>query len=271
MTAFVQEVGSFTCDTDTGPQVVSLSGLAGETIKAIIFFGQSQIAAGVDAHTGPCFGVATSSTVNAVIAAGSEDADTTTGAETTFKRVTDNRCLYMFDNVTPDAADGGYGEAHVSALGDNQFTLEWDIAPAEAFKVNYIVLGGDDLVVDLKDHAVPATNGEVATTGVGFLPTGLIGLIGVQAVTKGAHAIFNLGFSDGTNDRNLHVAARGGAATSDTTRRQSAHLFDTFTFSGLARGTADVVSLDSDGYTLDWTNTTSNANFAYILALGGVN
>lgn len=271
MTAFVKEVGSFTCNTVTGPQVISLSNFSGETIKAIIFFGQSQTAAGTDPHTGPCFGIATSATVNAVIASGSRDAVTTTVASTAIKKVTDNRCLYMFDNGNPNKTDGNFGEAHITALGDNQFTLNWDIAPAEAFKVNYIVLGGSDLKVDLRDITVPASDGNVAYTGTGFTPTGLIGLIGTQAATKQVHAIINLGFSDGTNDHNMEFAAAHQKTTSDTNRRQTAHLFDTFTFSGFARGTADVVSLDSDGYTLNWTNTTTNANFAFILALGGVN
>jgi hypothetical protein len=117
----------------------------------------------------------------------------------------------------------------------------------------------------------PTSTGTKAVTGVGFQPKVLLPF-GVPGTADGANTDAMIGFGCGlsTSSRGaISVSSDHGGATSNTDRRHD----DTKVFSVLDSGAvyeaADISSLDSDGFTLDWTSAAASANILNHICLGG--
>jgi hypothetical protein len=117
----------------------------------------------------------------------------------------------------------------------------------------------------------PAATGEQATTGVGFTPQALV-FFYTTRTSDGTSPDAQLGLGVATaSDRAFAVALQGedNAATSNTGRAASTvvpiRLYDAGAAARVLN--AALVSLDHDGFTLDWEFVTEGADVHY-LALG---
>lgn len=115
--------------------------------------------------------------------------------------------------------------------------------------------------------------GTLAVTGVGFQPKALIFLGSFRtSVGQAAGANINMGFATGSSARGcLSGYAAGSADPTETYHRPSDVLcYAAINSSGSNRLTLDLVSLDSDGFTVDRLTNNDSADYQVtVLCLGG--
>ena len=114
--------------------------------------------------------------------------------------------------------------------------------------------------------------GTQAVTGVGFQPAAvLFWWSSHTSVGTTVNGRFGQGFTDGTNDGAACTAWEDSASTTSNTRERitNAACITLVDETGTLLMEAAISSLDSDGFTLNWTTAGGSRKIAY-LALGGV-
>lgn len=250
--AFSTKAGSFVLNTVTGAQAVTGVGF---TPKVVLFFMTIEAADTDDfgASGTMAIGIGVSATARATIARAQG------GASATRTSAVNTLVIYSTGGVD-------IGTADLTSLDADGFTINWSTAPAAAWVVNYIALGGSDLTnVVLKQITAPAATGNQASTGVGFQPDALILIsagLTTASTTSATHAILGLGLAKSSS-------AQGTTSTVDISRIESTSSA-LITYSAGSTKTLDaaLTSLDSDGFTLNFGTTTSGA-VIWVLCLKG--
>jgi hypothetical protein len=164
---------------------------------------------------------------------------------------------------------GGTPRADLVSMNADGFTINW--VSASSMSVQYLALGGTGLT-DVKTGSASAktTTGTQAYTGLGFQPTALIvfaGKFSTSPLDQSTNGNGLFGVATSSSARGM-VAWRNvnGANPQTAKRRQSTQriLSTTTTFTE-----ADLVSFDSDGFTLNYTTAGGAADVFYYLALRG--
>lgn len=113
--------------------------------------------------------------------------------------------------------------------------------------------------------AVPGATGNVAYTGLGFKPSAIVFMSMPGA--SGTLGSFALGFTDGVNNRLMGLwgddsglLGGGNAERNLLATRCVGHYSTSWDYE------AAIVSMDLDGFTLNWTN--AGAGTVYYLAMG---
>ena len=170
-------------------------------------------------------------------------------------------------------------EADLSSWNDTTFTLNWTTNDANAYVIHYIAIGGSDVSAKVVDWTMGTAVGNRVVTGVGFQPDVVFHAHGGHAFTPAlgssiAGGAFGLGVMDFDGDQwafaNWTPDASG---TSDTQRGQvtDAALLS-FNQTLAVQKRASWVSMNADGFTMNFTNTASVAAArVFSLALKGVN
>ncbi len=170
-------------------------------------------------------------------------------------------------------------EADLSSWNDTTFTLNWTTNDAESYVIHYIAIGGTDVSAKVVDWTMATAVGNRAVTGVGFQPDVVFHAHGGHTLTAAlptnlAVGAFGLGVMDFDGDQwafaNWTVDNQG---TSDTQRGQQtdAALYS-FNNGLTVQKRAAWVSMDADGFTMNFSNTGSAlAARVFSLALKGVN
>jgi len=165
----------------------------------------------------------------------------------------------------------------------NQFTIVWSNAPANAYLINYIIFGGDDITgVQLISQQKP-TGGAPVTQDVNTDAD-------VQNITEGKGIVFcmspwrnnateigsNLNFSFGVTTKtiteaNLGMSSDDGASTSICREHHTNIKFmSKFQASGATLlAECDFTGFDATGLTLNWTTNDSTADFLHFLIIKG--
>jgi hypothetical protein len=261
--AFSTFVGTITQPAATGNQ--SYTGV-GFQPKAIILWLCKQTADGTSANL--CYGVgmATGTANRATVALSSEDVVTTSNCD---GRHDNAHCLTLIDTAAAVVA-----EADFVSFDADGFTLNWTTTDATARVVAYLALGGSDLtnakVVQIQS---PGATGNQSTTGVGFQPDCIIALTrsnDTAPPATSALSMFSMGFGTSSSARACTSATSQDAqATSNTWRSQIATgIIRGINVGGTDRLVADVVSMDSDGFTLNYSVDTV-ARYIWVLCLKG--
>ncbi len=254
--AFNYQVGSFAVPATTGNHAV-VSGLS-FTPKALLFFADRQIAdakstdaAGTNAAMPlTVLGMATGASNQATLRSN----DDFTGGDATYEG---GNC------VKSQTATGTTNfEATLVTLDSGGFTLNFTTANATAYIVNYIAMGGSDLSAKVVSFTPPTTtNASFGVTGAGFQPTGAIFIGGGATNTFGG-----IGFTDGTNQG--ANSSNFSVAIGNYERVNQSYV----EVNGAAkRFEANIVSLDADGCTLNFTTTTASGTTMSVLFLNGIN
>jgi len=170
-------------------------------------------------------------------------------------------------------------EADLSSWNDTTFTLNWTTNDAASYVIHYIAIGGSDIQARVVDWTMRTTVGNSTVTGVGFHPDVVFHAHGGHAFTNivpasRADATFGLGVMDFDGDQWAFANwLEDAAGTSDTQRGQltNAALYS-FNQTQTVQKQANWVSMNADGFTLNFSNTGSNlAARVFSLALKGVN
>lgn len=119
----------------------------------------------------------------------------------------------------------------------------------------------------------PGATGNQATTGIGFQPAALLIWTTWQTATGFADGIlWGLGATDGTRQECIAGAVADAAATSASRRAASnARLIDIYNSSSTNLGRATIVSLDADGFTVNWSVVDgAGGQVLHVVAFGSV-
>lgn len=164
-------------------------------------------------------------------------------------------------------------EADLASFDSDGFTLNVPDLPTAARTFGYLALAGGDYHVGIETQRTSA--GTKATTGVGFKPAGLL-VVSANLVAGGTFdatndALLSVGGADGTregvtwggqDDALSTSVAKSNQTTSKAVRLAAAASTPS------TNAEADLASLDSDGFTLDWTTADATAREFWYLAFG---
>ncbi len=259
--AFECFAGTLTCPGSTGNQAITGVGFQP---KAVMFFGSEIDSDGNKVNVLVSFGVATSSSARGVVGLTDNDAFSTTDVER-YQSITN--CIvshsvtvrYLADFVSMDA-DG--------------FTINWSSVQSGE-QVQYLCLGGADLTnAAVVNFTSPTSTGNDAVTGAGFEPD-FVFLIGglctageLDAIQGNGH--WGLGAAISPTSR----ATVGGfmadnVGTTDTNAQQIVTEAFTILNGSSVIEQADHVSMDADGFTLNWGTVNASARNMTALCLKG--
>ncbi len=170
-------------------------------------------------------------------------------------------------------------EADLSSWNDTTFTLNWTTNDAAGYVIHYIAIGGSDVDAKVVDWTMGTTVGNRTVTGVGFQPDVVFHAHGGHALTAALPT--NRRWRrvrprrDGFRRRSMGVRQLddGQRGTSDTQRGQLTNAAIYSFNNGLTvQKRASWVSMNADGFTLNFSNTGSAAAArVFSLALKGVN
>lgn len=197
-----------------------------------------------------------------------DDANTDTAGN---NRGTASDCI-----LRTSAAGTVLGLADVSASDSDSFTLNYTSVDGTAYVTNYIALGGD-IRGKSGAEAKPTTTGNEVITGAtdgSTTPTALLIITGgddMLALNTNYSARASIGLGWGTSATSRGGSwwgQRSGRTTGDGVVYQRTAIIAASTSNGVL-GEADLVTLDSDGFTLNWTTVSTRASYYFWIALWG--
>jgi subtilisin-like proprotein convertase family protein len=169
-------------------------------------------------------------------------------------------------------------EADLQAWDATSFTLNWTTNDSRAYTIHYLLIAGSDVSAKVLNWQMPTATGNFAVTGIGFQPTAVIHIhtgSGFTA-TPPASAVnsgFGLSVMDfGGTQWATEMFSVNGTTGGDTQRAQATDAAIYTIDSGLnVTKKASLVSMDTDGFTLNFTTANANAAQVFSLALFNVN
>lgn len=213
------------------------------------------------------FGIATAST-SATICSSGQNAQATTSARHRHGAAGD--CILIINLGGTIAA-----AAQLTSFDSDGFTLNWSDNNVTGFLINYIAIGGTDLTnAAVANWTMPTSTGNKAVTGVGFQPD-LVLHFHSGIATTGNASLANGEIGLGAMGKNgnqwaNHFLSLDNVATTDTQRTQLTDQTLAATDNSLAHSMkASYVSMDSDGFTTNFTTAPATAGKVDSLCLKG--
>jgi hypothetical protein len=260
-------VDTFTIPTSTAGTTITRTGY-GFQPKAVMLWCSGRTES-VDAVGGQsqqwCVGCATSPTVRVAQSMYSQDGAASAVAG---NALTTNACLQTITTASATVD----GLLDVQSFDSNGVTFIIDDAFATTLRVTVWALGGTDLT-----NAVAGTFSSLAGTGTqnvvlspGFQPSIVFLLLSGQAVAGSAR--FGLGYgTDASHQATVGVSSRTSAANSETYRYSTAtHILGLPNLTNTTNTfDAQLVSMQSDGFQLEWITNTVSRSVAYLALQGG--
>jgi len=161
----------------------------------------------------------------------------------------------------------------VNAVSSTGFTINWTGQVTNTI-VHYLALGGTDVSAYANALTPRTTTGTQAVTGVGFTPKLVIFNYGQTGVIAGSPKGY--GAAQSATNRWAFSASGASGATMAANNLASRIQDTTKCVSLLGNGgpttllaAADLVSMDADGFTLNWTTATATAFRVGFLCIAG--
>ncbi len=260
--------GTFTAETGGAANALQAITGVGFQPKAILMWSDAQTAVGNSADLQFSKGFSDGTTD---FCAGQTSEDNV--ATSNCGRMNSSKVISIY-SVTPALLV----EAELDSFDSDGFTVKWTTNDTTAYLIHYLAIGGDDLTnVDCSYFLNATVTGNQSITGVGFQPDCLIflGTIeGAPPVTKAGAASLMFGAAVSSSRRfatgvfSEDAAAEADTSTSTTTSKCLNYWGNKGGTPTLV-GQADFVSMDSDGFTIDWTFASVAAYASGFLALKG--
>ncbi len=260
--AFSVNVGGFAQPGSTGNQAITGVGFQP---KAVLFFMGDPTSDGstIDLRMGLGFGI--SSTDRWAV---SDDSDDGINPPDGSRRHDDSKCITLTDISSVVAA------ADLVSMDSDGFTINWTTVDATARRVTYVAVGGADLtnIASVLINA-SASTGDQAITGVGFQP-GLVlfSHAAITAAPPGTFGLSRLGLGAAVSSAErwcMATHSAGSGAASDTARMQLTDACIVTHNVSVVQGRADFVSMDSDGFTINWSTAISGMRIRALCLRGG--
>jgi hypothetical protein len=272
-------VGSFKAKT-TGPPPPSnrLQAITGVGFQpaAVIFFWTPQTTAGFadNATSGYGFAAGPGTDRAAVYAADHNLAP----QGNPIRRQSTTYCITVMASSAAGTTDG---EAALSSMDADGFTVSWEKTPTQEWLIHYIAIGGADVTNATTGSFTPlAGTGSQAITGVGFQPDFLM-FLSIDSnsvdtnVTESKLGIGFAGLSGGSTITEAAIVATsrdvGGAnVVTGVWQRTDRAILEKNTNLASSTFEAQVTSFDANGFTINkLTNTGGTETTTHYLALQG--
>jgi hypothetical protein len=254
------KLGSFTTPTVTNTSF-AITGV-GFQPKAVLLFGNLQTSSGASTTTGinaamamTVLGMGVSSSAYGCI----YSEDDFSGGDGHFRG--DN--IFSIGSNNDIATAGHRTTGTLVSLDSDGFTLNITCSGATAptsTTMQYLALGGSSLSASIVKWKAPATATNKSFTGAGFQPECLINIGGSISGPQAR----GFGITDGTNQCG-NTSAYDGVAPQRYQRVNKAYV--EVNGNGTLRNEATIVSLDSDGATLNFTTTAGTGADIFSLCL----
>lgn len=255
--------GSFSLNTSTGSQ--SITGV-GFQPKAVIFTVTSRTSNGVNTGVDYCYGIAVSSTARACVGFNS----THNVSPSVVNRFSTNAACIQFINTTPTAKL----VVDLTSLDADGFTLNITTSDSTAYKVGYWAIGGASITnVALKEFTTKTTTGSQAYTGVGFQPDAMVMISAMTSTQSTATNTCLLALGAATSSTARWASSIYDVNNQVSTQTRKTQVTDKFINSdnGSTFVSADLTSMDADGFTLNYGTTNGTARYCWALCLKGGN
>lgn len=253
--------GSFSKITATTTQTI-VHGLS-ETPKAVIFFTTHSVSEASAQGAYFALGFADGTSEYSVAGASEHGVAANTSSRVAAKAIT----IVQWGEAT-------VAEADLTAWDSTDFTLDWTTNDGNASVVHFIAFGGSDISAKVQTWNGQGSTGNQSITGVGFEPTVAFHMYsyGLSADSSGSFMDQSFGLMEATGGEwACATIAVDAASTTDTSRSHlsNACLIDINAGGGSSFSQGSFASMDSDGFTINWS--LSNSQTIHTLALEGVN
>lgn len=157
------------------------------------------------------------------------------------------------------------------------FDVTWSSAPGAGGVLNYIALGGSDLAnVAIGTGTMPTSAGNSSISGLGFQPKLVMLLSGSRTDTSALGAHFSYGCAISSSARFVHTLGVQDGQTMSSGVNGVSYQSASACLAGVTSGAAleylaDLVSMDSGGFTINFSTAPAVSHTYYYLALGGSN
>ena len=153
------------------------------------------------------------------------------------------------------------------------FTL-YSEGSGAAHVVHWLAIGGADISAHVGEWDPPTSTGNDSTTGVGFTPDLLMfleGFVAGELPQVSNDAEINIGFATASTEGAFGVAGLGSQTPSEAVRTQRSDrcLIGLTPTTSAVNREATIISMDADGFTLNWVTVVSPTFPAFYLALKG--
>lgn len=259
------QVGSFTKSVGAAPATQTVSHTLGVVPKAIIFWTNGKTNQTVSSGYRFGFGL-TDGTTSKAVATSDADAVSTTVVG---RRMTNTAVVII------DPAGTAIAEADLQSWNSSGFTLNWTTNDATATVIHFLAIGGPKVAAKVINWTMPIAVGNQAVTGVGFQPEVVVNAhIGAAVMTAppttATNASFALSWFDASGEQaSLCTFGNNASAPSLEQRYQRADKA-LIGSSNIVTKEATWVSMDSDGFTLNYTTANTSNGQMISLALHGV-
>ena len=206
------------------------------------------------------------------IGCSSRNGQTTTQAHRTHQTA---YCIHPISSTSTSVSGAStYERAALDSYSAYRVTMDWSDSANDGYSYYLMALGGDDVEDISIDQITTKTGstGDVSYTGPGFEPDFLI-CLGVASLSAlpytDVHMVCQFGMSDGTTDAGAYNASiNGQGVQSKTYSVHSSNFIHILDGNANDQVTATVKSLDSSGYTLNYTNVSSAMRVTIIAVKG---
>ncbi|HEV8405056.1 MAG TPA: hypothetical protein VGQ13_04025 [Nitrososphaera sp.] len=264
---FLIKAGTFTKSTAGAPVSQSVVGV-GFQPKAVILYttGQTMTTGSSDTYNmaiGFTAGPSNSRTIGVQSDDGSASSNT--------GRAFGSKLLKILNSGNPIIS----AEADLVSLDSDGFTIQWTTNDASARIINYIALGGSEITnAAVSSFSASTSAGAQVVSGVGFKPdfVMLMHAGNTLETSMSADAYISYGLASSPTKRAaIAVTSEDGRPKMDTWRYEKSNrvLVALTPSDGTVNAEADLQSLDSDGFTLNWVDPPAAADKVYYLALKG--
>jgi hypothetical protein len=272
-TGFRSHSGVLTVGTGAANTVYSAVGLPFQPKAVILFWNgrSSDINANGEADIRQGFGFATSATDRRCVGSQRDHANAAIASDRVHRN---DACV-----VSLDVAGAVNGLADFNGFTAYGFDLIIDQQFGAAMTVGFLALGGDSLTnVQTGQFQEPGATGNAAVTGVGFQPDCVLFCsAGITTAPNATAAEGHMMFGAAVSSSQRFVVVGGsddapGSSSSDTARYGIAsECIALLTEAGTPitlDARADFVSMDADGFTLNWLER-AGSRYVFYLALRG--
>lgn len=260
-------VGNFTKSTSGAPATQNVAHGLGETPKAIILWTIAKTSATLGADYRFGFGFSDGTNDKSVASSSLDNVNPTSSS----RRIA-NKVITIVDPGGTVSA-----EADLQSMDATNFTLSWTTNNATAYRLHFIAIGGRRISSKVFGWTMRTSTGNQAVTGVGFKPDVVIhahvgsGFTSSPPATSGSAALGLSAMDVNGGEWANALFSTDGASSSDAQRYQRNDQSIVAIGGSLSKTKeASFVSMDSDGFTMNYSTANSSASQVVSLALKGV-
>jgi len=254
--------GTFTKTTVTGNQNVTGVGFKP---KALLLFTTRQNSTGSTDIYNFAIGFSNGSSSRSIGVASDDNVATSNAG-----RAFGTQALRILSAGTPTVT----AQANVTSFDPDGFTLNWATNDSTASIIHYVALGGEAITnAAVSSFVANTATGNQPVSGLGFKPDFLMFMHAANTTETGTatHGYISYGFTTFSDRGAVAVASEDARATKDTWRFQKTDraIVALTESTGVIDAEADIVSMDPNGFTINWVNAPASADRVYYLALKG--